>query len=184
MMVLLLIYNGEIENDYVNAKMYINNKYIDNYFTKYNRGVISLGKHKIGDKIELKFKFNKELNISNSYFYYEDIKILEKQYNELSKYQVDLNKISSSNLNGKINLDKDMKVLFTIPYDLGWNIKVDGKKAKVNKTLDALMYIDLTKGEHKIELEYTPSGLNTGILVSSISLLLTITYIIIKRDKK
>lgn len=176
--------NGEIENDYVNAKMYINNKYIDNYFTKYNRGVISLGKHKIGDKIELKFKFNKELYISNSYFYYEDIKVLEKQYNELSKYQVDLNKLSSSNLKGNINLDKDMKLLFTIPYDLGWNIKVDGKAVKVNKTLDALMYIDLTKGEHNIELEYTPDGLNTGILVSSISLLLTITYIIIKRDKK
>lgn len=169
--------------DYTNAKMYVNGEYIDDYFTKYNNGVYDLGKFNIGDIVEVSFEFTNELVLDDIYFYYEDLDILEKYYNVLKQNQVDIKKISSSHLIGNIELKEDSKILFTIPYDEGWNIYVDGKEIDINKSLDSLMTIDLEKGIHKLELKFEPSGLKIGIIISSVSVIMTFIFYLYDKKK-
>ena len=116
------------------------------------------------------------------YFYYEDLDILEKHYNVLKDNQVDIKKISSSHLTGNIELESDSKILFTVPYDDGWNIYVDGESVNINKSFDSLMSINLEKGNHVIELKFEPNGLKLGIIISSISVITTIIFYLY--DKK
>lgn len=170
----------EIQTKYTDAKMYINDKYIGKYFSKYNYGVMSLGKYNVGDKVELKFVFDKDVEIYEPYFYYEDIAILEEHYNILSRDVVDLEVITSSHLKGKIDLSSSKNILFIIPYDEGWNIKVNGKIVKQNKVLDVLTGIKLEKGINEIELIYTPNGLKEGITISSISIVGIVIYLLLK----
>lgn len=174
------LYLGSRINDdstsYADALMYVNGKYIDNYFTKYNSGVYDLGKFNKGDIVEIKFEITKELVMDNIYFYYEDLSVLEKHYNVLKQKEVDIKKVSSSHLIGKIELDEDSKILFTIPYDEGWSIYVDGKKEEINKSADVLMSINLEKGVHTIELKFEPNGLNLGIIISVSSAIMTIIF--------
>jgi len=173
------------DTDYTNAKMYVNGEYIDDYFTKYNNGIYDLGKFNIGDIVEISFEITKDLVMNDIYFYYEDLDILENHYNILKENQVDIKNLSSSHLTGNIELESDSKILLTIPYDEGWNIYVDGKEININKSLDALMSINLEKGIHELELKYEPIGLKLGIIISSVSVIMTfIFYLYDKKHRK
>ena len=72
--------------------------------------------------------------------------------------------------------------MFTIPYEKGWTVKVDGEKVEYKEVLEALISLNLDKGEHEIILEYMPSGIFIGI-ISTISGII-ILAIIIRKNKK
>lgn len=169
--------NENIKTNYPNIKVYVNDKYITDYLTKYEWSTLNLGKN----VTKVTLEFENEMIMNDIYFYYENIDIFEKHYNLLKNNQVNINKITSSNLKGDISIEEDSTVLFTIPYDEGWNIKVDGKEIKYFKVMDSLIGLDLEKGSHKINLNYEPKGLKLGIYISLISLIITIIYVILRK---
>lgn len=117
--------------------------------------------------------------------YYENENVLKKHFQVLSKNQVDLNKINNQKYEGVINLDSDEQyVMFTIPYEKGWKVTVDGKEAKVEKVLDALMAIKLDSGEHKICLEYKPTGIILGGILTFAGIIIFLTFIIMSKKIK
>jgi len=168
--------NEKVSTNYTDAKVYLNGEYIDDYFTKYEWGVYDLGKFAIGDVIEVKFEFSKELIMDNIYFYYENLDALDNHYNILSLNQMNLQKITSSYLVGDINLNSRSKILFTIPYDEGWTISDNNKKVDIHESMEALISIELDEGVHNLELKYEPKGLKLGIIISVISLCITIIF--------
>lgn len=169
--------NENIKTNYPNIKVYVNDKYITDYLTKYEWSTLNLGKN----VTKVTLEFENEMIMNDIYFYYENIDIFEKHYNLLKNNQVNINKITSSNLKGDISIEEASIVLFTIPYDEGWNIKVDGKEIKYFKVMDSLIGLDLEKGSHKINLNYEPKGLKLGIYISLISLIITIIYVILRK---
>lgn len=171
--------NENVGVNYPNIKIYINDKYYNDYLTKYEWSTLNLGKHKGNVKVTLEFK--KSIIMDNIYFYYENVDVFEEHYNILKNNQVNINKISSSNLNGDISLEEDSIILFTIPYDEGWHIKVDGKETKYYKIMDSLIGIDLEKGSHKIVLDYEPKGLKLGIYISIASIFVAIIYVTLRK---
>ena len=66
--------------------------------------------------------------------------------------------------------------MITIPYDDGFEVYVDGIKSNYNEIFDTFIGIDLTEGEHKIELIYKTPYLKLGIIVSIISVIITFIY--------
>ena len=114
------------------------------------------------------------------YLYYENTNVFEEHYNILKLNEVNINKITSSNLTCDLNLEENSKIMFTIPYDEGWNILVDGKKVNKEKALDDLILINIEKGSHIIDLKYEPKGLKLGIYISLISLFVSIIYIVLR----
>lgn len=172
--------NENVKTNYPNAKIYINDEYLTDYLTKYEWSILNLGKYEKGQNINIKIEFEKEIIMDDLYLYYENQNTFEKHYNILKLNCVNLNKIKSSYLKGDINLEEDSKILFTIPYDEGWNIKVDGKTVEQEKALEDLITINLEKGSHIIELKYTPKGLKIGIYISLLALFITIIYTIFR----
>ena len=57
----------------------------------------------------------------------------------------------------------------TIPYDTGWTVRVDGTEVTPRKILGAFLGVELTAGEHVLELDYMPDGLKNGAYISGIS---------------
>lgn len=149
-----------------NAHIYINEEKIsDKYISNTNR-MLLLGKHEKGEKIRIIIEQEKnDFFINGELVYYENDEILDKYYEILSKEQVDLRQISGRKYEGTIKVQSDNKyVLFTIPYDEGWKVKVDGKRQDAIKMQDIFIGINIEdRGEHKIELEFTPKGLISRI---------------------
>lgn len=69
--------------------------------------------------------------------------------------------------------DGDSVMLTTIPYDAGWEVKVDGKAVTTVPVLDdTLLAFEITPGEHKIEMVYKADCLTNGLLLSIAGILL------------
>ncbi|MBR2079068.1 MAG: YfhO family protein [Clostridia bacterium] len=81
------------------------------------------------------------------------------------------------------NSGKDGLFLFSIPYDEGWSVKIDGKNAETRRAAEYLLSAEIEAGRHEIELQYTVPGIKTGTVISLLSLLGFCVMILIKRKK-
>ena len=173
--------NEMVRTNYPNVKIYINDVYYTDYLTKYEWGILNLGKYKKGQNINIRIEFENEIIMDNLYLYYENTNIFEEHYNILKLNEVNINKITSSHLSCDINVEEDSRIMFTIPYDDGWNILVDGVEVDKEKALGDLISFDIEKGSHIIELKYEPKGLKIGIYISLISLFVSIIYVALRK---
>ena len=109
----------------------------------------------------------------------DDIKLLNKDTLIISKH-------GQNEIKGEINVDKDKMLFFSIPFDKGWNVKVDGKRIPAMMVNIGFIGIPIEKGLHQIELSYTPLYFNLGAAISFIAIILFIILISFKyrRDRK
>jgi uncharacterized membrane protein YfhO len=76
--------------------------------------------------------------------------------------------------------------MFSIPYDTGWSLTVDGEEVTLSAFKDALLSAELTTGTHTIHLEYHTQGLalGTAISVGAIVVLILLFFITTNYKKK
>lgn len=94
----------------------------------------------------------------------------EKVYEALAKEQMEITSFKDDHIEGKITADQPRTLLFSIPYDEGWKITVDGQEKKQYPIGEALMGVDLEAGTHQITLAYTPPGLWIGSFLTIASM--------------
>lgn len=103
-----------------------------------------------------------------------------QMYKKLSSNQMDVTKSQDGSIAGKIQVKEAGTLLTTIPYDTGWNVKVDGKQVETYPVGTALLGFDLSTGMHEITMDYTPQGLWLGTLISVVSILLFMGTVMIE----
>lgn len=69
-------------------------------------------------------------------------------------------------IDSRVNVNKDKILCFSIPYDKGWKVKVDGIEVNTHKVNVGLLGVEIKQGEHSVELVYKPPLLKIGIIVS------------------
>ncbi|MCR5251220.1 MAG: YfhO family protein [Lachnospiraceae bacterium] len=131
---------------------------------------------------------------SDSDVYCSDIFFARYNPDDLPKLHADLlpgtlkvHEHSTSRIVGSVTATEDRPILFTsIPWDEGWCAWVDGQEAAVENVMgSAFLSLRLTPGEHEVELRYIAPGSKAGMIVSLVSLLLAIVYMVISgRPKK
>ena len=86
----------------------------------------------------------------------------------------------------QINLTKENFVFFSVPYEEGWSVKVNGKDAEVIKTNVGFMAVLCPPGENSIRFNYMTPGLMNGLLITLASIFIFILYIVFipKLEKK
>ena len=93
-------------------------------------------------------------------------------------------KQTARRLTGTFMAGDEQKLMFTIPYDEGWSIKVDGAEIKPEKVLDVFMAVDVNPGEHTFEMKYLPLGLKEGVIISSFGVILTMIFLLKNMKKR
>ena len=106
-------------------------------------------------------------NMVPSYFYRFDADKYREELSELRDGGIRLTAFREDRMAGTVCVPEGRTTIFTtIPYDGGWNVKVDGEKVETYEVLDALLAFDAPEGEHKIELRYMPALYVTGAKLS------------------
>lgn len=162
------------ENSITPSSIKINGLDLGNYFDFSQEGIIYLGDFEGGANINLVLTSNKgtKLTYNNVFFYQMDLNVFQNDIDILKSAQFKIEKYTDSKLKGSIQIKEDNQgVLFTIPYDQGWKIKIDNKEIQGEKALNTFIYVPLNKGEYEIDLVFEPYGLNVGALVSIFSTL-------------
>ena len=98
----------------------------------------------------------------------------------LKKDSFNIQLFSENLIRGKIKADNKKILFFSIPFDKGWKIKLDGKEIKPFVANIGFTGIQIDKGEHTVELSFLPRFYNSGALISCIGLFLFLILIIIK----
>ncbi|MBQ8246451.1 MAG: YfhO family protein [Lachnospiraceae bacterium] len=115
---------------------------------------------------------------------------MNRVYDSLKNGRMEVTEYADGYLKGNVTVSEDKNVLFTsIPYDIGWTVKVDGNVVEPKYVLEAaFIALELEPGYHELEFEYEAPGVKGGILVSGVSLgiyvLLVVGSVIMSRRKR
>lgn len=170
-----------------NAELYINGEYNSAYFNTYLWNVIDLGTYEIGDTIQASIKLTgSALTVTDSFFYYEDLDILESYRNYImNDNDYDLQEISSSKYEIDVNVTEENQYLtFSIPYETDWNVYIDGESVEYEKAFDTLLTVSVPQGEHTVTIRYIPKGFVLGSIISIFTALSLISYILYPKFRK
>lgn len=88
---------------------------------------------------------------------------------------------STNEIKGEINAKTEEWLCFSIPYEKGWHCFVDGVETPIQKANVMLMAIKINEGSHVVQLKYFPYGMNLGIWMTVVGLLLSATIEIIHK---
>ncbi len=140
--------------------------------------ILDVGNLSEGEKVTIYAPFNK--NAADGFLYVYGVTLDEASfingYEILKKDSLNVTDFKDTNIKGTINASADGILYTSINYDTGWEIYIDGEKVSVANIHSigngGLLGVDITAGEHTVELKYTPQGLVIGILISLTTLIL------------
>ncbi len=134
--------------------------------------ILDLGYCEEGEEIKISLncgQADSEQTYAEIYAYTIDEDVFKNGYNRLSSSSLNVEYHSDTTIKGKINVKESSILYSSIPYDEGWTVLVDGKKAESVKLADAMLGAAITAGDHTVEYIYNPRGMNVGIAVSAIT---------------
>ena len=156
------------------------------------RTIVNVGDVEAGDRIE--FVFKAKSNHTGSITLDAAIQkqdIYEMGMNTLKDETWDLAEATDTYLCGAIDVQKDGFFYSAIPYEPGWTAYVDGEEVAIcegyDPSLDDVMLKDavisfpLSQGYHIIEMKYDAPGLNLGLVISAVSLVIFVTLCVLLR---
>ena len=154
-------------------------------FDNINRGyLLELGWLEAGQEITLRNDDNEQDLVAMAYRFRPEG--LKSVYDLLTPNSMELTKWTDTEIRGRIDSDRSGLLYFSIPYDAGWTIKVDGREAEPYKIFDTFLSVHLSAGTHEIEMEYMPQGLKPGFAITagSIAILLIMACVSAKKKNK
>lgn len=130
---------------------------------------------------ELEMDFSKgSYNISDIEIYTVPKTFFSKN-NEIVPFNINFNDTKGNIITGTVSPNKDGYFIFTIPYDDGYTLLVDGNKMEIEKVNDSFIGFPITKGNHEITLKFNAPYSNIGNIITILSGGLFIILVIIER---
>ena len=150
----------------------INNNVKYDQFTGHGYNIQFIGTYHKDEEITIEISvLNDSFSLDEVQLYYCDIDRFQDIYKNLSYNIIENTIYKDGYIKGDIKVTADKTLMYTsIPYDEGWNLKVDGEEYDYFKILNGLIGVKLQPGQHKIEFKYKLPGLRLGIGISIFSL--------------
>ena len=98
-----------------------------------------------------------------------------KLHNILNQTVMENTEYFGDRIKGRISLDREGIVYFAMPNIPGFEIYVNGDRSELLKYMDGIA-VKLPAGDYDIELQYTPQGMKSGIIVSIVFVIIFIIY--------
>lgn len=148
-----------------------NYAFVDYFFTGEYYSILNLGSFEPGETIKLRMTLaNGEAIFSDVLFYTLNMEAFEECYNEIADEQWNITKHTDTHLLGDITFKSDGVMMTTIPNEPGWTIKVDGKKVEPVVLLGSLIGVEMSAGEHTVEMTFFPDSLILAMILELIGL--------------
>lgn len=118
-------------------------------------------------------------------FYGLNLDTLSQVTRKIASSQPEELTIENGHVHAVCNAVSDNQRLYlSVPYDKGWRVYLNGKKASYDLIDNCMYSIPLEKGKNTIEMKYVCPMLHAGIAVSVFGILLTITVTLLENKKR
>ena len=142
---------------------------IGRYFEGDNNYMRSLGTYTEGEEVKVVLSLTKE----NLYFREAEFAVIDEEAVKAAlEKALEINKDTactkpaSTKVVTEVNCQKDCALLTTIPVEKGWTVYVDGVKTEYEESMNSLIAIPLTAGQHKVEMKFVTAGYPAAVLIS------------------
>lgn len=171
--------SASYKGKYGTGHMRVIGDYAGNYFHK-DGSVLNLGYSKKAQKnFKLRFKKKRRYTFDGAYAVSIPISRYLDNIKNLKKNTLENVKMKDNLITGTIQADKDEILQISVPYSTGYTVYVDGKKTDSFSSSVAYLGVKIAKGNHSVRIEYTSPFIRLGLVVTVISLLLFIVYLIL-----
>lgn len=148
--------------------------------TTYEPYIIDLGKLSVGTEVHV--DITSEISCSGNIFIAKmNTDNLSTAIETLGKSQWNITEYDDGYFKGDISVDDNCTMFTSIPYNDGWSVYVDGKKADIVKIGDAMLGVQLTAGRHTVEMKYHTDGFPLGMTMTVIAVLVLILWSLRKK---
>lgn len=167
------------------TQMTINDEYGITLFTGETDCTQFIGYFEAGESVKVCLHSDL-LDTNGSSFYLLDEENFSQAIEKLKRNSLNVTNWSSGIIEGDVNAQQDGFVFTSLVYDEAWSVKVDGKKVKTYALQDGLMYFDIEKGSHKVEIEYNVPGFAMGMGITCVTFLGILVWCIfcLKNNKR
>lgn len=121
---------------------------------------------------------------------YDDLSVYFQPTDKLDTYaaeraedKVENLSIKNNEISCQISLDKSKALVFSVPYGDGWTATVDGEKAEILNANTMFMALELSPGEHHVELHYTTPYIRLGLVLTVSGLFMLAGCIFFEKKK-
>ena len=149
----------------------------------FHYNIVELGNHKNKkQKIEIRL-LEDSINLNDYMFYTLDLDKFDNAIKLLRQNdELKILEYKNDYIKANINVNNNSTLYTSIPYNNNFKILIDNKEVKGEKLFNALLALNLDKGNHEIVIKYIPKDLYCGTILSIIGI---ISFAIIyKKDKK
>lgn len=87
-------------------------------------------------------------------------------------------------INGTIDVSNSGYLITHLPYDQGYQIQIDGKNVKSEIVNTAFLGCKISKGKHRISIQFKPKGYHSGFVLSYLGMMIVVFNYIYERKKK
>lgn len=166
---------------YINGTLYMSNVDV-------LKEIVAIKNDYKNQNITMEFKYytnidSEKFNNVNMEFYYDDYEHVTNILKKISENQLKNIKIDKLKLIGEIDCKEDNQLLVvTVPYDKNLIVKVDDKKISYDLAYDTFISFNISKGNHKVTLEYDNSKYYM-LFVINILFDIGLLIVIVRKDK-
>ena len=149
--------------------------------------IIYLGRQNKGDTIKIRLQLKQDDTMSGVIRLTAaelDQKVMKELSEKMKENAWKLTSAEGNHLSGTINVSEAKTLFFSIPYDKGWKVKIDGKAVKTKALGKAFLTVQIPKGEHRISLTYVSPGFREGAILSIVGFVIFLTLLYLFRKKK
>lgn len=140
-----------------------------------------------GQEVEFKLtmKETTELDLTHLYMITADNSPVDQIIQDRMAQGMQVTSWGNNFMKGTVNITDDSTFMMTsIPFNMGWNVYVDGQAVDLYKVWDAFMAFPITPGQHDIEMVFVPEGWYFGLSISAFSIVMIIVLSIVENRRK
>ena len=135
----------------------------------------------------IRVRMNGDEEAMESGMTFDDVEIYSmpaKTYQECAEKLVDnrfkVTKFMNDHITGTVSAEKAGVLYLSVFDNNGWDVYVDGKKAKIRDEMDvAFIGVDIEPGEHEIEMKYHTKGVIGGFVATVAGMILTLIIMLV-----
>ena len=171
--------------DFPGVMVFVNNAFAASYASAQTNGTLYLGTFAAGDTVTVKLQTATDITINRMAFATENDEAIAAYADAIRAGGCELEKLSASHYTGTFTTGAgDELLVFTIPYDKNWSVRLDGEPVEAIEVQNCLMALSVTEGDHIIELRYIPAGVVPGAVITGAALILLLGAAVLQRRRQ
>lgn len=172
-----------IKNGSKNLNISVNDDlHFENYW--FNNSIRYIGEFKQGDIVRIKASNGTNADQFELYATTLNSNAVTKALDIIRANNISITDWKDGEVKAHITANENSQIMFTIPYEKGWIIKVNGTRVNYSDYAGAFITFNVSAGENDITMYFRAPGLTSGIIISILSFLIFCIWLFFEHKHK